>query len=884
MKLFRLIFIIIILVSLSLIALPVQLCAAGYPLDEDDERILAALDYLRDPASDESLWSGGEKTCYAIVAVAACGEDPRDYVDNNGDSLLDIIEEGVDAYLKPKASASLAHEYYLMAIVAAGENPWDFGGVNVAAQLLDLFDEDESQFGQTGIINDDFWAIISLVGAGVDPGHDIIQAARDFIIDNQNNDGGWGSSISGSGEESNSDPCDTANAIMALIAAGEDSDSDVIEDAFDYIRSMQNDDGGFPYQHSTTSSDIASDARVISAVRAAGDDPTGSEWESDEGRSPFDHALSVQQDDGGFAWVESETSDGWMTTYILPALVGRYWPVEIMEDNQAPEIESVSPDDGDSTTSRTPKIYVGYSDDLTGLDAGSLSLIVDDADITGEASVADSKISYTPSSSLSKGSHTVYVEMADWAGNVVDYEWSFTIKSSSGGGGGGGGGGSSSSRDTSPPVINSFTPEKDAELTGFIPEISLTFSDSRSGIKTSSIKLVFDGADVTAEAAVTASQVTYIPAFELASGLHNVSFTVSDGSGNSITHNWSFTIQEPPPPPPATPEPEITPEEIVTPVPEILAPETPVVEKTQAAPAPLSEFAARLDAGGRLTADYVVTSKDKMLELSFASGTLTLDAEARPLPDVTIAVEENPPQPDEGWCRIGQAYRIGPAGASFDQPVRVVFSYRESSSDNLIRWDTNCDGSLDLLDKKRATAPGDFRIACRNEQEGQWDLLDGTVDREARTVTAEVSHFSQYALMGPDALPLNVVSVDARPAGITLGEKLTVSVVVENPGKGRGTYVVPLEIDGYIEDSREVTLEPGKSTLSFAHLEPYTGSHTARVLGLEAEFTVEKAAEAPSGKWWDSVDVIFFTYIGGGLLFVAFIVTVVVVARIRRKK
>jgi len=162
-------------------------------------------------------------------------------------------------------------------------------------------------------------------------------------------------------------------------------------------------------------------------------------------------------------------------------------------------------------------------------------------------------------------------------------------------------------------------------------------------------------------------------------------------------------------------------------------------------------------------------------------------------------------------------------------------------------------------------------------------LLESTVDRKQKTVITGVKHFSQYALLGPAALPLKVISITASPDNITLGEEITIIATVVNPGQGRGNYVIPLKIDGYLEDSQKITLDPGEHTITFSHTEPYAGDHTLDILGSTAGFSIATNVAAQT-HWWESVDVIYFAYIGGALLLIAIIIIVIVLARIRRHK
>jgi hypothetical protein len=1010
--------------------------AAGYPLSTGDPRITAALDFLRNSeASHPALWAGGEKTCYAIVAIDACGGNPHSFENSSGKSMVEIIEDDVDKYLKPQPSASLPHEFYLLAIVAAGEDPWDFGGVNVAGQLLDMFNG--TQIGQTGIVNDDFWAIIALTGAGVDPSLPAIQTIKDFIIDHQNGDGGWGSSISGGGMGAGSDPCDTANAVMALVAAGQDPSSSVIQQAFAYLHTMQNDDGGFPYVETVSASDVASDARVMAAIRACGGSPTAAGW-TVNGNNPFDHALSLQQDDGGFAWTAGGSTDGWMTTYIMPALVGKYWPTRTTRSDRGdPVVGSVVPEEDGAIESLRPEIGASFSDSVSGIDVDSVSLELGSDDVTEEADISQSGISYTPATDLSEGSHTVRLEVADRAGNDTVYTWSFTI-------------GSGTPEDTTPPEISELVPADGETVATPRPEIVVTYTDDASGIDTGSVILTVDGTDVTTLCDVETDRLSYLPGEDLTEGSITARIVVRDTAGNHIYRTWEFGITgsddagsaaaaessptagedsgaaqrasldlagriagdgvittrstlvsadgrltlvldagvvatggdgtpldavtvEPCATAPAMPgnllpvgmtyrlgpdnavltpsigielgydELEATPELTAWDVncdgtvdaSDIIQVQTSewsgktaegfiiagydadsgkwlsldssldLAERSLAAEAGYMPYltvacprsstgtqetttdtsvslAGKTDGSGLLVSDVVVQSSDRAKRLEIPQGTTVSNLHGTPAETITVSVQDTAPATADGYCRIGTACRFGPRGTTFDPPVVLTFVYEESSSQESIRWDANGDGTVDFLDKDTVVAPEDFRIAYYDAATAAWVALESTVDRVANTVTAEVDHFTLFALTAPTTGSLITTDVDIEPGTVDLGESVTLTVTVENPGEHRGTYMIPVEIDGYLETSQEVTLAPGEHEITFDHREPYAGTHRVTVLGETAEFTVRETA-ASHGRWWDSVDVVFYLYVGIGVLCVLIIAGIIILARVWRR-
>jgi len=96
-------------------------------------------------------------------------------------------------------------------------------------------------------------------------------------------------------------------------------------------------------------------------------------------------------------------------------------------------------------------------------------------------------------------------------------------------------------KDNIGPTITVVSPEEGATITNRTPKIEATYSDS-SGINTSTVKLTFDGTDVTTYATITTTKITYTPATQLSYKEYTVNLEVSDQAGNKATKTWSFTV------------------------------------------------------------------------------------------------------------------------------------------------------------------------------------------------------------------------------------------------------------------------------------------------------------------------------------------------------
>jgi len=98
-------------------------------------------------------------------------------------------------------------------------------------------------------------------------------------------------------------------------------------------------------------------------------------------------------------------------------------------DTQAPYTSNPVPNDGASITTTNPTIQLTYGDNGTGIK--SVYILVDNVNVTSNATISDTKVSYTLSSA-STGTHTVNVTIHDNATHTTYYNWSFTISTSSG--------------------------------------------------------------------------------------------------------------------------------------------------------------------------------------------------------------------------------------------------------------------------------------------------------------------------------------------------------------------------------------------------------------------------------------------------------------------
>ncbi len=193
-------------------------------------------------------------------------------------------------------------------------------------------------------------------------------------------------------------------------------------------------------------------------------------------------------------------------------------------DTIPPQISNVQPANLSSTGSSTPTIEASFSDATSGTDATSVKLLVDTIDVTGDATITPTSVSYLPLTPLSDGQHEVYVQVGDNSNpqNMGKKSWAFTV-------------------DKTPPLIMNLQPENNSQSANDLPTIRASYSDP-SGIEVGSVVLEVDTFDVTLISMRTATEVTYVPLSPLSDGVHDVHLKVSDVNGNPSEVLWSFIV------------------------------------------------------------------------------------------------------------------------------------------------------------------------------------------------------------------------------------------------------------------------------------------------------------------------------------------------------
>ena len=249
-----------VVLALVVVALVTALPSLAAEYSQSDAAIL----WLRQAQEPDGGFSSGfaegsdfGSTAEVILAGVAAGQDVSTWVSAEGNSPLDYVASWIaGGMVEDTGNLSKA----LLVTVATGQDPRDLAGNDLITQLIAQQAPDTGWFGDT--LFKHAYAVLSLHNAGVPVPASAVTAMTSTFAE----DGAW--SLFGDIVPATADTNTTALVMQALVAAGE---RDAAAGALPYLRRMQNEDGGFPYQKPSawgTDSDANSTAVVLQALAA----------------------------------------------------------------------------------------------------------------------------------------------------------------------------------------------------------------------------------------------------------------------------------------------------------------------------------------------------------------------------------------------------------------------------------------------------------------------------------------------------------------------------------------------------------------------------------------------------------------------------------------
>jgi hypothetical protein len=294
----------------------------------------------RHEESDFSAW--------VTLALAAAGINPRDQSTApqhwvGGHSAYIYLAERVH-----DASLTTDFERELLVVDAAGASPHDFGGVDLAGEILKRQIANGSNAGafpheagsQTPGVNDTIFAILSLSQVHEQAPEEAVAKATQWLEAQQKCDGSWNWNYTPKVSSCNrkdrrlmpGEPegeIDMTGAALEALNSVKHPDPEGQKQAFEYLREGETTNGGFVEFLTESEPNVASTAWVVQAMWSAGINPE--EWLTHSGlatEEPLGYLASMQQEDGHIRYKESQELNGmWMSAYFGPALTGNPLPI-----------------------------------------------------------------------------------------------------------------------------------------------------------------------------------------------------------------------------------------------------------------------------------------------------------------------------------------------------------------------------------------------------------------------------------------------------------------------------------------------------------------------------------------------------------------------------
>ncbi|MCD6210314.1 MAG: DUF2341 domain-containing protein, partial [Methanophagales archaeon] len=159
---------------------------------------------------------------------------------------------------------------WTLGIIASGENPMDFGGINCEGMIKKYYNGENMGTEEVeDVAWEDALTLLALASTGTgEYEREMVDAVTNDLLKRQNEDSSWNFTYVSNGRAS-----DTAIVIQALIASGNNSDaiSKAIKSGLNYLKGVQNADGSFPRFENDSS--VIATANVVQAFVAGGREP-----------------------------------------------------------------------------------------------------------------------------------------------------------------------------------------------------------------------------------------------------------------------------------------------------------------------------------------------------------------------------------------------------------------------------------------------------------------------------------------------------------------------------------------------------------------------------------------------------------------------------------
>lgn len=261
---------------------------------------------------------------------------------------------------------------------------------------------------------------------------------------------------------------------------------------------------------------------------------------------------------------------------------------------------------------------------------------------------------------------------------------------------------------------------------------------------------------------------------------------------------------------------------------------------------------------GLLSSQTTLSSPDGRVQLGLkANTTISLQGQS-----LTVTAEATPPAVPSNAMLIS-AYDLLPNGTNFNPAITLTLKYTTAGL-------------------PQGVHESNLYIAFWTGS--NWAPVSSTVDTQNKIVTAEVSHFTVFALLGEitqttaPAASFTVSRLNINPANVKPGDKVNVTASINNIGNAEGSYRAVLSVNGINEAEKQINLAPQKSQdVTFSVTKNAVGQYEIVIGDQRGTFAVSQPA-APSGKSGLSTTAILVLAVGVLII----IILIIAIARKQR--
>jgi len=309
----------LLVVSIALFAPVYAASKVDSSLGERQVAVKQAITWFQTQQNEDGNIGGTNTSCATSWVIALAGENPDGPTwTPAGVSLLAACERDVPVYLFKRDVGRMGK--VLRAVVAAGADPRDFGGLDLIAEIESKYDPTIGLYDPNFLFRQDI-AILGLHEAG----RPIPDAVLPALLAQQRPTGGWGWSVDLEPEDGFSDEGDldsTARTLQVIRTLGLPTNHPAYMRATEFINSLQNPDAGWGNAQGPTNTN--STALAIEGLLAAGWNPELPPY-IQSNLTPVQTLLSLQEESGAFIYrVGGEESRLLATIDAVPALLHRY--------------------------------------------------------------------------------------------------------------------------------------------------------------------------------------------------------------------------------------------------------------------------------------------------------------------------------------------------------------------------------------------------------------------------------------------------------------------------------------------------------------------------------------------------------------------------------